>query len=295
MGFFSGLFKDKQYDFNIVANATVSDNIEIVIVTDPGNVRTNNEDLAMAFIPEAHAGFSERGFLLVLADGMGGHNSGEIASEMAIKTFGENYYRRKGNVRKAIGYAIKLANEKVYEASLTGESLKGMGTTLTAIAIQEKNIYLAHVGDSRAFIFKNGYIEQLSNDHTLVQHLLDTGEISQDEAKDHPQRNVLVNALGTKPFIEADIKSLNIDFEDGDIIFLCSDGLYEYISPEEFCKHLQGETDLKQIAEKLVNIAKQGGGQDNITLLLAGKSLSKQVEIKPLKATQDCELIITKE
>ena len=278
------LFKKRRpYAFTALVTEGRTDGLHFAIATDVGNIRANNEDSALACIPASAKGIAKRGSLFLLADGMGGHNSGEVASDIAVKTFSEYYYHQKGNVKKAMLYAIQKANDAVYKASCQDVALKGMGTTLTAVSVHQQKITLAHTGDSRCYIFKNDTATQLSRDHTWVQHLLQNGEITAEEIKTHPQRNMLVSALGIKPEVEADIVTIDEAFEPEDTLLLCSDGLYEYITEQEMLQSIQQHNNIQQCATSLVTIAKERGGHDNITVVIAAGS--NVFSIRKLKGT----------
>ena len=259
-------------------------NMVVAVLTDIGNIRKNNEDAASVFVPVNQKIIFKKGTLLIVADGMGGHNSGEVASNMVINTFSEAYYNSKGSIEKSLKHALIKSNKAVYEASLSDDVLRGMGTTCTAIVIKQDCLYIAHVGDSRAYLFNEGKAIQLSKDHTLVQHKIDMGELTTEDAATHPERNVLTNALGTKPFIDADVALLPHKWDDNSVLLLCSDGLYEYISANEMAALLSEERNIELAAEQLIEKAKLLGGHDNITVLIASKS--GHINIKKSKNTE---------
>lgn len=243
----------------------------VAVLSDVGMVRTNNEDAAIILVPDDEAVLHKRGYLLILADGMGGHNSGEVASRIAVEVFGREYYNNDLNIIKSLKHALEKANKAIYESSLTDAALRGMGTTITGIVIKNKEIYLTQVGDSRAYLFKGGVPSQLSKDQTLVQYKIDRGEIRPEEAGTHPERNVLTNALGTKPFIDGEIKLLQFDWNDDVSILLCSDGLYEYVKEKEMAELLKAEINIEKVAMEMVENAKNRGGHDNITVIIASR------------------------
>lgn len=243
----------------------------VAVLSDVGMVRTNNEDAAIILVPDDEAVLHKRGYLLILADGMGGHNSGEVASRIAVEVFGREYYNSDLNIIKSLKHALEKANKVIYESSLTDAALRGMGTTITGIVIKNKEIYLTQVGDSRAYSFRGGVPSQLSKDQTLVQYKIDRGEIRPEEADTHPERNVLTNALGTKPFIDGEIQQLQFDWDDDVSILLCSDGLYEYVKEKEMAGLLQAEANIEQVAIGMVEKAKNRGGHDNITVIITSR------------------------
>lgn len=277
--------KKKQIIFNSFHASATALGLNMLVVSDIGNLRTNNEDLAMVAIPASEKELLSKGILLLLADGMGGHNSGEVASSMALENFSKSYYATKGNMYKRLKKAVEKANSEIYKDSMNNEAHSGMGTTLTAFAINNTEIYLMQVGDSRAYILQNEELKQISKDDTVVQLLVDTGKITAEEAAVHPERNVLTNALGTKPDIEAQLKKTDDIKIDNITLLLCSDGLYDLLNDEEIKSILLSGDNLNTIAETLISTAKERGGYDNITVLLA--SDKKEVLPQSLKETQD--------
>ncbi|OPY57190.1 MAG: Serine/threonine phosphatase stp [Pelotomaculum sp. PtaU1.Bin035] len=230
-------------------------------VTDTGLIRKINED--------SHYVSPERG-LFAVADGMGGHRAGEIASAMALQTLErELAYRlqKGGSPEKALVDSVKHANASIYELSRRNQDLKGMGTTITACLKQEGRILVAHVGDSRAYLISKGVISQLTRDHSLVQELLRYGGINEEQALLHPQRNVLTRALGTEQSVEVDIYSTVII--PGDLLLLCTDGLTRYLRQEELLPIVQSSGDINTVARNLLGKALERGGADNITIILA--------------------------
>ncbi len=267
--------------------------ISAAILSDIGCTRTNNEDGAIICYPENESVWRKKGIIFILTDGMGGHNSGEVASELALTTFGDSYYNASGNIVESLKEAFISANNFIYETAQTNDAYIGMGTTLTAIVILNENLYLAHIGDSRAYLFRNENVVQLSKDHTVVQQLIDMGEISAEEALNHPQKNMLLCALGTKPEIEPDIFKIEMQLGHEDIILLCSDGLYEFVSNYEISAILSTVNNIEVMANRLVDLAKKNGGHDNITVLLATRN--ELSTIPQLKNTSDFEIPVMNE
>jgi PPM family protein phosphatase len=268
------------------------DNIKAIVVTDLGNVRTNNEDMGL-FVRIADENIQKaRGHLLLVADGMGGHNAGEVASRMAAEVVSREYFRHKGSIETCLAFALKTANQKIYEASQAKPQYRGMGTTCTAIVIQEQQLYFAHVGDSRAYLFKNQEITRLTEDHTYVQELVKNGEITAEEAETHPKRNLLTNAMGTKPTIRIDVGKCTQTFDETDKILVCSDGLYDYLTDVDLTEILE-DINLREMANFMVQEAKNRGGHDNITVVLVEKNEAKNsVEARE---TRDFDIPSTQE
>lgn len=238
-----------------------------VVISDVGCVRTNNEDSARFIRPAGQDVRQAKGFLALVADGMGGHAAGEVASRLAVETISKVYFDRQESVEESLFLALTKANRSIWMAAGKDSKQKGMGTTCTAIAILNNRLYLAHVGDSRAYIFKNGQVMQLSKDHTYVQELVDQGVISASEADRHPERNVLTRAMGTHNKVEIDTSGISTLFEKEDRLLLCTDGLYDYLSKDELAQ-LLSIPSLSESAHAMIESAKQRGGHDNITVLL---------------------------
>lgn len=263
-------------------------NLNAVITTHTGNVRTNNEDAAIICYPATNDLLMKKGMLLLVADGMGGHNSGEIASALAIESFKEAYFEHRGNVLKSLKFAVQKANKVVFDTAQSNATYNGMGTTLTAIAVVNNSIYLAQVGDSRAYLFTKNSFKRLSKDQTLVQQLIDAGTITQESAATHPQRNILLNALGTKANMEACVMKLDETFTNDNLLLLCSDGLYDMVSEPEILSLTQQTNDMDEMVQRLTEHACMNGGSDNITILIAAKNTA--FHMQSLKNTEDVDI-----
>lgn len=214
--------------------------------------------------------------LLAVADGMGGAAAGEIASKAAMEVLDESFSLyaktlREGKavvgVDKLVDKAIRLANRRVYAAAVTVEGRRGMGTTLTLVAVHGSKAYLGHVGDSRAYLVRGDKIYQLTKDHSWVEEQLEKGFITEEEAKVHEWRNLITRALGTRAQVAPDIAELTV--HKGDIFVISTDGLHGLVSPEEMLAELKRTTDRQSAVEYLIGLANERGGPDNITLVVA--------------------------
>jgi len=209
--------------------------------------------------------------LFMVADGMGGHNAGEIASVMAIEKIREWMVENSTDltsvrrIKKSLVKSVEYANRHIYNYAREIDGCKGMGTTLTMGYVCDDKFVVGHVGDSRAYLIRSNRISQLTQDHSLVQQLLVEGKISVMEAKSHPQRNVITRAVGTSGEIEVDI--LTVDIQKGDTVILCSDGLTNMVPEDELKEMFISETDIQRACEKAIEGAKSRGGSDNITVL----------------------------
>lgn len=247
-----------------------------VAVTDTGYLRSHNEDSIRFVHPSDETIRKKKGCLAIVADGMGGHASGEIASGIAVEVISEIYYASNKRPLKALKTAATVANSKIWERSQKDKKMNGMGTTCTAVAIVGGDLFVMHIGDSRAYLLKKDRIFQISEDHTYVQQLLNSGEISADEAQHHPDGNILTKSLGTAKKRSVDLFRAPYPFEKGDKLLLSSDGLHDYFTTEELCHVLQ-KPDLNKISVELSDHVFSGGAHDNFSILL--------IEIRQKKAT----------
>ncbi|MGZ5286484.1 MAG: Stp1/IreP family PP2C-type Ser/Thr phosphatase [Flavisolibacter sp.] len=286
------LFKSKKKVEEKISEEIFSGPIKAVIVSDLGNIRTNNEDVGLFFRIADEEISQEKGSILLVADGMGGHQAGEVASQMAAQIISHEYYKQNGSIEKSLEKAFETANREIFELASKSKAHKGMGTTCTALVIFEKAIYYAHAGDSRAYILKQDGISQITQDHTYVNELVNRGEITAEAAATHPERNILTNAMGTKPTIRVDTGRYEKNFEETDRLLLCSDGLYDYIKDSEMGELLSGGA-LPDIANNMVALAKKRGGHDNITVVLAERILAAKEAVT--KETRDFDIPATKE
>jgi len=225
--------------------------------SDVGLLREGNEDSAYA-----------SGRLLAVADGMGGHAHGEVASSVAIAALSSLDRDTSGSdLVSDIEAAFRDANHQLQELVNRDPSLKGMGTTLTAMLWNGLRFALAHVGDSRAYLLRNGELYQITHDHTLVQSLVDDGRITQEEAANHPQRSILLRALDGTAEVDPDLQDR--EAQVGDRYLLCSDGLSTVVSPETLHHTLTTIEDPEEVVRQLIDLANRGGGPDNITCVVA--------------------------
>ncbi len=233
--------------------------MELGNLTDVGKKRSHNEDYFGFFQ------LSEE-VLAIVADGMGGHNSGEIASRMAVEMIHENFSRERQekDVLASLKSAFQVANFTILQKSLEQERLNGMGTTATALVIRGDQAFVGHMGDSRAYLFRDATVSRLTKDHSVVERMLEQGLLNREEANRHPQKNVIYKTLGVNR--EADVDLLGpIPVSHNDIFLLCSDGLTNLVSDQELLEIVTQEPP--QVAcKKLIQLANQRGGHDNITV-----------------------------
>ncbi len=226
--------------------------------TDTGKTRTMNQD--SYYIPSGCERFA------VVADGMGGHKAGDIASRLAVREFCSHVRWEHEPSESVLNAAISAANAVVYEEACRDQEKEGMGTTLTAIWTGRDMVHIAHVGDSRAYLFRNGVMMQITRDHSLVADMLEQGIITYKESLSHPMRHYITRAVGTGPNVEPDI--MRIEYRPGDVWLLCSDGLSGQMTSYEMARIMRGQGDYQKKADELVKLALNRGGDDNITVLI---------------------------
>ena len=222
--------------------------------TDVGRQRSANED-ALVLAPPFFA----------VADGMGGARAGEVASSLAAGAFGDESESPEAPEAQLTRIAQE-ANRRIFELAATDESHRGMGTTLTAAKVHDDQVSLGHVGDSRAYLLRDGVLEQLTRDHSLVAELERTGQITPEAAEHHPQRSIITRALGPEP--QVDVDTYTVTGRDGDLFIICSDGLTSMVGDDELAALLRSSTSLDETAAELILAANQSGGRDNITVVL---------------------------
>ncbi|WP_426349288.1 Stp1/IreP family PP2C-type Ser/Thr phosphatase [Alloiococcus sp. CFN-8] len=232
-------------------------------LTDIGNSRPLNEDY-INYIEE------DNFKLYVIADGMGGHNAGEIASKMAVDSIIDYIKNNIQNCKNGeiLISAVKEANEKIYNASLNSLGYNGMGTTVTACIIIGDKTYIANVGDSCCYIVEEDKISKITRDHSLVQELLDEGSITEEEAFHHPNKNIITRAVGTGSNIDVDL--FDISHINFNYIIMCTDGLSDELEKEDILRIVHTSTDINEVCRLLINTAKERGGKDNISVLIIG-------------------------
>ncbi len=234
--------------------------------TDLGRVRDNNEDKFDFFEPEDPAVLATKGCFYAVADGMGGHSAGQIACEMALKTVIESYYANpSADVEAGLRLAVAQANGLIYDTAQMIPDRQGMGTTLTAAVVREDRVTLAQVGDSRAYLLRDGAITQLTEDHSWVAEQVRLGTMTLAEAQISPFRNIITRSIGTAAAVETDVSTHELRV--GDTLLLCSDGLSGHLEPDEMQAVVQ-EHSPSVAALALVEAANERGGRDNITAVV---------------------------
>ena len=243
-------------------------------LSHPGRKRRRNEDAWVCQPP-----------LFAVADGMGGARGGEIASRVAATALGE---RVEGNGEERVVALIQEANRQVYARAHEDADASGMGTTITVALVEDGNVAIGHVGDSRAYLIRDQKVEQLTEDHSLVAELVRSGRLSPEEADTHPQRSVITRALGTDP--DVDVDSFSVEAKAGDVFLICSDGLTSMVDDQTILGIVeQSRGDLDAVAKELIGAANRSGGEDNITVVffeMSDKPPEVPAETKTMPAVQ---------
>jgi protein phosphatase len=251
--------------------------VDTFYLSDRGRVRQHNEDCVGVFENEA-------GVLAIVADGMGGHLAGDVASQMTISTF-KGLWEQVKNIdspKDAEAWFIEKVsevNKAVYDHSLSNPECQGMGTTIVGVIITPSFATIGHIGDSRCYLLNSSGYKQVTQDHSLVNELVRSGQISKEDAEHHPRKNVLLRALGTELTVELDVST--IEFEQENVLLLCSDGLSNKVSDEEMQEELLKSHPLPEIANSLVKSANDNGGEDNISLVIIKKTANLELGEAP--------------
>ena len=234
--------------------------------TDTGRKRDHNEDFVEALSPPDSARRQQKGELFIVADGMGGHQAGEVASESAVRTVTREYYADPNlNVAAALSSAVQKANAVIHQRARETLAQSGMGTTVVAAVARGNDLFLVNVGDSRAYLLRNGQLRQITRDHSFVEEQIRAGILTREEARHHPQRNVITRALGAKPEVEVDTYGGTL--VPGDTLLLCSDGLSEPVGEEDIERILK-QYPPNEAVPRLIGLANSRGGSDNVSALV---------------------------
>lgn len=241
--------------------------------SEVGRVRSHNEDSVLIHAP------SQQLVFVVVADGMGGHKAGDVASQLAVEVVKEQLLEVTPNdslpeLNKKLKESMEVANRSILRKSREDESVAGMGTTLVVAILKEEKIMIGNIGDSRAYLLNEEKCEQLTRDHSLVNELVHMGEITEVEAEGHPQKNVLIRAVGTDPEVAADINEHT--WAVGDYLLVCTDGLTNMVSDELIHAVIKTDNTIEWKADELVRHALEAGGLDNISLALVKRTMPRQ-------------------
>jgi protein phosphatase len=263
--------------------------IEAGLASDPGCVREINEDSIRIIRPTTDEELSRRGMLAVVCDGMGGHEGGEIASRLAVEAIVKRFEGDEGEPPPLLPKALQLANRAIFESAERNLKLRGMGTTCTALLLRGGLAYAAHVGDSRLYLIRGDEIFLMTEDHSAVMELVRRGVISRDEARHHPDKNVISRALGSHR--EVDVASWPQPFAvlPGDAFLLCSDGLHDLVTDETILATVRG-THPQVACDRLITLAREAGGHDNISVAILTMVAQHQATSTGARETRAVEI-----
>jgi len=242
--------------------------IEAASLTDVGRQRSNNEDSFLYWEPESDDDFRLKGRLAVIADGMGGYEGGQEASRLAVETVRSVYDNAfGGNPQDTLIGALEAAHQNIQRFAQEHPQFYGMGTTCTALSIVGRQLSFAHVGDSRLYLIRGDSISRLTRDHSYVGRLVESGIVRSEDAESHPQRHILTAALGSGRDVTPHIPEVPVFLEEGDILLLCTDGLWGVVGDPDLARVVQTNPPA-EACQRLVNMALERGGPDNITVLV---------------------------
>lgn len=262
--------------------------VVVGMLSDVGCVRELNEDSGTFIQPEDPEVLASKGLLILVADGMGGHSSGEVASGMAVDVITRVYYEDKGDPQAALKKAFREANREIHKAAEKDESKSGMGTTCTALVLQDRTAISAHVGDSRLYLVREGAIYLMTEDHSAVMEMVKAGLITLEQARHHPDKNVILRAMGSHPDVEVTTWQEPFPVRAGDRFLLCSDGLYDLVEDDEI-KQAVESAEPQSACENLISLAKQRGGHDNISVGIVGLLPVGESQTRPVPQTREVE------
>lgn len=258
------------------------------MLSDVGCVRELNEDSGTYIQPDDPELLRSKGLLIVVADGMGGHSAGEVASRLAIDVITRAYYEDEGDPRSALENAFHEANNAIHKAAEKDASKNGMGTTCTALVLQNGTAISAHVGDSRLYLVREGAIYLMTEDHSAVMEMVKVGLITLEQARHHPEKNVILRAMGSHAEVEVTTWQEPFPVRAGDRFLLCSDGLYDLVEDEEI-KRIVMLSAPPTACESLIALAKERGGHDNITVGIVSLRPEGEADSRPVPETRQAE------
>jgi len=263
--------------------------LEAGLASDPGCVREINEDTLRIIRPTSSDALAKRGVLAVVCDGMGGHEAGEIASRLAVEAIVKRFEEDTGDTGAMLVKAVQGANRAVFDSAAQTPRLKGMGTTCTALVLHRGLAWCAHVGDSRLYLVRAGEIFLMTEDHSAVMELVRRGVISRDEARHHPDKNVISRALGSHRDVTVTAWPQPFAVQAGDSFVLCSDGLYDLVGDDDLLATVLG-THPQVACDRLVSLARERGGYDNVSVAVLNMRAANDLTPVPVRETRALEL-----
>ena len=242
--------------------------LELASLTDVGRLRSNNEDSYLYWEPDSGEEFAQKGRLAVIADGMGGYEGGQEASRLAVETIRYIYEHQFGtDSQTTLVAGMQAAHETIQRFAVEHPQYAGMGTTCTALSIVGRNLSFAHIGDSRLYLIRGESIARLTKDHSYVGRLVESGIVRSEDAESHPQRHILTAALGSGREVAPHTPEQPVALEEGDVIVLCTDGLWGLVGEAEL-EHIAQSEPPAEACQRLVELALQRGGPDNVTVTI---------------------------
>ena len=261
------------------------------VQSDVGCHREINEDCSAYVDPSDDVLVSARGRLVIVADGMGGHLAGEVASRMAVDVISRVYYQTPGDALAALRTSFTEANREIYQSSTEVQGRNGMGTTCTALVLRNGTALAAHVGDSRLYLIRGGQIYLMTEDHSAVMELVKRGLLTREQARHHPDKNVILRALGSHSEVEISIWDEPFPIRGGDRFLLCSDGLYDLVEDKEIMEVVLA-SDSHSACAGLITLAKERGGYDNITVAVVGIGVDGRTCSNNIRQTREAEAAV---
>lgn len=262
--------------------------VVVGMLSDVGCVRELNEDSGTYVKPDDPELLRDKGLLIIVADGMGGHSAGEVASGLAVDVVSRAYYEDDGDPRSALENAFHEANKAIHKAAESDPGKNGMGTTCTALVLQNGTAISAHIGDSRLYLVREDSIYLMTEDHSAVMEMVKAGLITLEQARHHPEKNVILRAMGSHAEVEVSTWKEPFPVRAGDRFLLCSDGLYDLVEDEEIRRIVMLSTP-QTACENLIALAKERGGHDNITVGIVGLSPQMSADAGPVPETRTAE------
>jgi PPM family protein phosphatase len=260
------------------------------LLSDVGCQREINEDNGRYITPSDPELLAKKGMLFVVADGMGGHSGGEIASRLAVDVITRTYYQETTDVQTSLKKAILAANSAIFDEAFKNRTLFGMGTTCTAFVLKEGFAFAAHVGDSRLYLLRNHEFYLMTEDHSAVMQMVKRGLLNLEQARHHPDKNIILRALGSHAMVEITTWNHPLPARVGDQFLLCSDGLYDLVEDKEI-QNILIENQPHTACAKLIAFAKERGGHDNITVGIISLEPKIEDNNKPVRETREAEVL----
>lgn len=257
--------------------------------TDPGCVRETNEDSVRYFRPTDSSELARKGVIAIVADGMGGHSAGEVASRIATDVIKTAFYEGGEGATESLRNAFNQANQEIHKASLGDKALEGMGTTCTALVLHNGSAHCAYVGDTRLYLIRGGEIYAMTQDHSAVMEMVQMGILTLEQARHHEDKNVIIRALGSQPEVEVSVWSEPFPVQVGDKFLLCSDGLSDLVEDDEI-KQAVLDGDSHSSSENLIALARERGGYDNVTVGILSIEKAVNPEIQAVRETREVEI-----